>query len=1424
MARVESAGSAVALVQDDSRITFQELSDRADAIMGGLAAHCPCPPVVGIHLAPGIDSVATILAVMKLGGSYVPLDPDHPQARNQLIVDQIRPGVVVSDEKWTSCSSMLSGRQLMSSTPSIPTHIEHDPVLNIVFTSGSTGQPKGVRILKRSLVNRLAWMEEAYPFRHGDVALLHKPLSLVAAAVEVFQGLVAGIPTVIASRSIARDPPALWELLKRESVSHVLASPAFWSGIVEHAETTGDTLPTLRFATTSAEPIFTSLARRWLRCFPSVPFLNLYGSTECSSNAVAFDIRELRPNDSAVPVGRAIRGVQVTVRNPSLELVVPGSIGELCVSGACLAAGYLEESVSQQAFVQDGETRLLRTGDLVYERDDGHLVLVGRNDNRVNVNGYRVEFEEVERVLFSYPGVEACAVALAPHPANGLVGYIVGREWSVGALRSHLEARLPGYMVPRYWVSLAQLPRNAAGKLDRWSLPPPNTDRQELGIPLRAASSPLQKLIVQAWCDVMGFSKAGMDDDFVAYGGTSIQAARILGQLLSAMRVRIPYASFMAEATPLGLENAVVGQLGETLANDIAAAWSEKQARGDERAGSRYSAVLANAGLEPPAELPDTTDALSFGQSSLWFFQQLRPESAAYNLAYAYRLRGPLALPALGAAINDVIAANESLRSAFVEANGKPIASVAPPHSCPVELATTQISEPDIRSFIDSCAAQPFDLRSAPLIRGALGRFADDDHVLVIVVHHIVFDGWSRRILLNQIAEQYWRRVCGDWQALTGDGFSYRAFPEMQRRWMDSRPAAVSLAFWREQLRGVAAPLPLPTDYPRPGTHTNTGHKIVHELEPSISSRIDAFARERRTTPFVVLLSAFKLLLFAKQVEDLVVGVPFANRDRPEFDSTIGYFVNTVIVRTRYDESMTVAQLLETENDAVNAAISHGSYPFDRLVSDLAVPRSLAFNPLCQVIFNLLGDEWDTLSLNGIQSDVLMADNGGSQVDLSVAARRSGGGYSMTWEYCDALFSNDTVRAWQKAYEQILNELTVEPDRIVSRVLQRLRELAHARNQMEIDIARTSRIERLRHARAPTTGAAKSSPEISIRKRRVISEAALTKEEPLFGDLTMLKIEPSVRGLEPVAWAGEHAATIRAKLLACGGILFRGFGIGDGTTFEGFFRAICGQLNEYSHRVTKRTQVSDSFVYTSTDHPKTLNLALHNETSYTKKWAAQIGFYCDTPSNVGGQTPVADSRKVLAALPRDLVERFSRKQLLYMRNSGNAIELTWQETFQANDRSEVEEYCKSHEMEFEWKPDGQLRTFQRCHVLARHPSTGDPVWFNQAHLMHRSAYPPGVIERMFPGSPDDELPFNVFFADRTPIPDADIALIHYAFQSQAREFDWQRGDVMILDNMLMAHGRRPFDGSRRILVAMSGVHTAHETALAPGDLGRICNA
>lgn len=318
-----------------------------------------------------------------------------------------------------------------------------------------------------------------------------------------------------------------------------------------------------------------------------------------------------------------------------------------------------------------------------------------------------------------------------------------------------------------------------------------------------------------------------------------------------------------------------------------------------------------------------------------------------------------------------------------------------------------------------------------------------------------------------------------------------------------------------------------------------------------------------------------------------------------------------------------------------------------------------------------------------------------------------------------------------------------------------------------------------------------------------VSGGSLVREDPIApGQVLPLRIQPAAEGVDLISWAAKNHEHIRAKLIEHGGIQFRGFGIGSAAELESFVQTIAGEAIEYGHRVTKRTQVSGN-IYTSTDHPPSLRLGLHNETSYTRTWPMKIAFLCMKKAPQGGETPIADSRKILARVPEPIRRRFQEKKLMYLRNSGNAIELSWQETFQTDERAKVEEYCRAHGFDFEWRPDGQVRTRQVCQAVATHPVTGEQVWFNQAHLFHSSCYQPGVRERMFKDTPEEDLPMNVFYGDGSPIDPNDLKAIQEAMDEVMIVFPWEEGDILLLDNMLTAHGRMPFQGERKVVVAMA---------------------
>jgi amino acid adenylation domain-containing protein len=571
-AQVARTPAAVALICQGEQLTYQELNCRANQLARYLRAHGVGPEVlVGICIERSLAMVVGILGILKAGGAYVPLDPDHPLPRVQEILQDTKPPVLLVrktsdrfgeyegqkiylDDDWRLIEKEADSNLLSLSAP--------ENLLKIVYTSSSTGKPKGTLITIDSVLNRLFWMWESYPFRADDVVVFHKSYALVAASWECFGGLLQGIPTVIVLRQDLLDPAELWQKLVEQRVSYLLATPALLQGLIEQAELHPDQWRTLRLATTSAEPISPALAARWNKRFPQVPLFNLYGSTECSSNVTAYDTSKLPPAEPGVPIGKPLANTKVYILDEHLNPVPIGVTGEMCVSGACVARGYLNlPELSARQFVQNPFTdqpnsRLYRTGDLARYRADGNIELIGRKDHQVKVRGFRVELGDIEFTLARHEAVRRCVVTMHEEDARGkyLVAYVVTEtDISTTLLRRYLRERLPDYMAPATFVLLESLPLTPNGKVDRNGLSPPTGPRPGLDTPYTAPRTEVEQIISTVLQEVLDVEKVGIHDYFLDLGLHSLLMVQVQSELRRVLNTDIPIIALLRYSTASSL-------------------------------------------------------------------------------------------------------------------------------------------------------------------------------------------------------------------------------------------------------------------------------------------------------------------------------------------------------------------------------------------------------------------------------------------------------------------------------------------------------------------------------------------------------------------------------------------------------------------------------------------------------------------------------------------------------------------------------------------------------------------------------------------------------------------------------------------------------------------------------------------------------
>lgn len=788
---------------------------------------------------------------------------------------------------------------------------------------------------------------------------------------------------------------------------------------------------------------------------------------------------------------------------------------------------------------------------------------------------------------------------------------------------------------------------------------------------------------------------------------------------------------------------------------------------------------------------------LSFAQQRLWILDQLEPGTHIYNDQYAVRMKGALRLDILSRALQEIVRRHEALRTSFAPVRGELVQIIAPELTVPIpvqdlrHIAEESQREAEAKRLAIEEAQRPFSLAKGPVIRTALLQVADEDHVLVLTLHHIVSDAWALGVLIREIAALYTAYANDEPSPLPELKIQYGDFAYWQQQMMKGNRLQQQLLYWKKQLSGTLPVLEAATDFPRPPKMNRDGATHLFQFSADLTERLEAFAKEQGVTLYMTLLTAFKLLLahHARQT-DIIIGAPMANRTREEVEGLIGCFFNTLALRTDLSGALTFRELLGRVSQTVLEANAHQDVPFEKILEEVQPERHDAYTPIFQVMFTYHNTPLKVIDLPGVQLDGYPLDLGTAKFDLLMNMTIGESGLVGWLDYRTDLYRASTA-------EQLVKQVETLLEMIVSRADVTLEELKATIPAME---KREPAVEKKK----------KESPfkkKSSATKPKAVGIASdqFVKTAPMPGtDDLLLLVEPAVAGLNLTEWASLHREWIETKLTQHGGLLFRGFLKPSMDAFEQFTKTFSDELAEYKERSTPRTEVH-ARVYTSTEYPAAQHIPLHNENSYAHAWPKQIWFHCMQAAQEGGETPIGDSRRVYDMLSESTRQKFAEKGVLYVRNYSADLDLPWQTVFQTEDPAEVEAYCRSVGMEFEWLPGGRLRTRAVRKAIAKHPVTGDLLWFNQAHLFHVSSLGEEAQAALLSTLSEADLPRNTYYGDGTPIEPEVLAEIRGVYDQLSRSFPWQEGDIMMLDNMRVTHGRTPFAGSRKVVVAMAGV-------------------
>lgn len=1053
---------AIAVSTELARLSYRDLARRSRAIAGRLAGKGVGPDAVIVLLGErNIDFLAAMIGVQQAGAAFLPVDPAIPPTRLTRIIQHSRSVLVLAGQgsaEWLEAAlSLMPARgrpkvlnleraaQLRSATAIRPAGGATSSLAYVIYTSGSTGEPKGAMIEQRGLVNHLLFQIADLELSASDVVAQTATQSFDISIWQFLTPLIVGARVHICTDEEVRDPALLVQAIAREGVTVLQIVPSLLRGILEsmHDEPAFRALGRLRVLVCTGEAVDPDLLRDWFRHFADVPVVNAYGPAECSDDVATHRLTIVPASLDTVPIGRPIANTCLYVLDPHLQPTPVGVTGELYVGGAGVGRGYLNDpDLSRRSFIRDpfstGRSgRLYRTGDLARWRADGKLEFLGRLDHQVKIRGYRIELGEIERALAGHPAIRAAAVLVRDDPGGEprLVAYVAaagGRQPLEKELRDFLKSRLSGYMVPAAFIFLPRLPLTPHGKVDRGALA---AIRRGLRAARRdeavAPRNSTEQALADIWADVLEVEGIGVFDNFFDLGGHSLLAGKVLVRAANAFGARLPIKAFFEAPTIKALARRI----------DLAR---------QTQSGGPTLEIERVATDEPPQ--------VSIVQENVLRNERALPGLPQFNLPFAYRLRGSLNVSALERSLAEIVRRHDSLRTRFVWEGQQPVAVVAAATDASISLAVEDVAagaltgndrakalllqKAKLRAEQESWT--PFDIARAPLFRVRLLRLAADDHVLVLILHHIIVDGWSIGVFMEELSELYAAFSTGRDARLPEPAIQFPDFARWQRSWSGTDPASRQVSYWKEQLRNSSALFPTSGDRANTLLNSPIAHDPVH-LPNDLVARLSALSRRRGVTLFMTCLSGFKALLMARSGRnDICVATAMANRSHLSTERMIGPLENTTLIRTRMDEDLPFQEALERVRTSVLEAYSRQELPYELLAAKLEEEDGLDPASIGQAFFAVRDAAHRPLSFPEVAvhsfGDPYREGQPVLPIDrtwLTVLLKQTSSGITGSCSYKTDLFESDSLQEWIADYTTILAKAAANPEIALGRLVER---------------------------------------------------------------------------------------------------------------------------------------------------------------------------------------------------------------------------------------------------------------------------------------------------------------------------------------------------------------------------------------------------
>jgi tyrocidine synthetase III len=1007
-----------AVVFEGKQVSYKELNETANQLAAYLRYHYDVQPdeLIGVNLERSEWIVIVTLAVLKAGGAYVPVDPAYPQERIDFIIADSRCKTVIDEQVL----DLFRQEESRYSKANLPTLNKPADLAYVIYTSGTTGNPKGALITHNNVVRLFKTDKPLFDFTAGDVWTMFHSYCFDFSVWEMYGALLYGGKLIIVPEVTARDPEAFLTLLASEGVTVLNQTPsAFYNLIKQAPDIPGPGLQ-LRYVIFGGEALSPGKLAMWKQQYPATRLINMYGITETTVHVTFKEIGAAEIAANISNIGRPIPTLNCYVLDQQKNIVPEGVWGELYVGGEGVCRGYLNRpELTGQRFISGpfrADERLYRSGDKVRWLSNGELEYGGRIDDQVKVRGYRIELGEIADVLQKHPAIES-AVVLAKQNKAGekeLVAYIVNKETiPVAEIRTYVRNILPAYMLPAHYVQLENIPLNANGKVNRKLLPDPVTLVTETGAPYIPPANKTEEKLVSIWEELLGRERIGVRDDFFLLGGHSLKATQLASHIFKTFQVKISVRTLF--------ERTVVEQQAQYIQQ------------------ARKTAFTAVTPVPARASYP-----ASFSQRRLWVLCQFEATSLAYNLHGVYVFEGDFKSDAFENAFNTLIRRHEILRTVFKQNEQGDILQyvyAAEDRSAMLfyqDMRNENDREAILKQQVHAEIGKPFDLSSGPLLRAGIYQLADNKWVFMYVMHHIISDGWSTNILVQELLLLYNAYVRSMPNPLKPLAIQYRDYAIWQQEQLNEQALDNHKAYWLKQFEGVLPVLELPLDKPRPAEKTYGGAAEGIRLDATVSDALQALCMEQGCTLFMGLLAAVNIILYRYTgAEDMIIGSPIAGRDHVDLENQIGLYINTLALRTRLQGSDNFKELLARVRSVTLGAYDHQVYPFDQLLDELRLEKDRSRNYLFDVFIHLddVRTQGSTEGLADLEISPYYETNYiASKFDLAFIFTQSDKGLSLSLQYSIDLFHQQTIHRMCEQVASLLSAIIVSPEQPIAQL------------------------------------------------------------------------------------------------------------------------------------------------------------------------------------------------------------------------------------------------------------------------------------------------------------------------------------------------------------------------------------------------------